>query len=578
MRNFYAVFESALWPKSLTVLVLAAFFLVISIAEFAFGQSSSNDTHLYFFTSQGCAPCEMVKPALAELDSAGYPVTTVDIRQRPDWADHFGVDRTPTVIMVRDRKIIGRHAGVIGYRDLLQWFSSAGYVPQPNANRIGPDQNNGNSTDSSAFNSTGTKVVINETRPSNLDTPQSSSTQPNAARRSLPQPNSKATLDSPKSPTTFTSSTMHHGTSTPANSFEQTALAATVKIKVEDETGISYATGTVIHTHENESLVVTCGHVFRDSQGAGEISGEYGFSSQSTSVAQGELIFYDADARDIALLVLKTNGDSLPTVKVASKRATIEKGTDAFSIGCDHGQPPTIRHTRIKNRASYDGAIKYDIYGRPVDGRSGGGLFTDDGQLIGVCNAAVVDVDEGIYTALDTIHWQLAHAHLDHLFQPDFNSPASNSFASDASESDSSDFGSPPRPAHSDIAQASPAAAPAQSADWRTAPSGRPTPQFPRSVDRPQGNSSLVSLRSDAPSNANSIDGNSEVLIIVRSKDDSGMAKTITLPNPSHRLIDYLQNMPPVKSTVRQIDAAKYHQPKTTNAEFRRRVQRGMLR
>ena len=43
-------------------------------------------------------------------------------------------------------------------------------------------------------------------------------------------------------------------------------------------------------------------------------------------------------------------------------------------------------------------------------------FFTTDGKLIGVCNAAVVDVDEGVYTALDTVYWQLAKANLTELF------------------------------------------------------------------------------------------------------------------------------------------------------------------
>jgi S1-C subfamily serine protease len=51
-----------------------------------------------------------------------------------------------------------------------------------------------------------------------------------------------------------------------------------------------------------------------------------------------------------------------------------------------------------------------------VDGRSGGGLFNEQGELIGVCNAAAVEVDEGIYTALETIHWQIAAVDLEHLF------------------------------------------------------------------------------------------------------------------------------------------------------------------
>ena len=441
MRNFSAVLNQKLSTKTLSVLVFIVTLLAMPLASLSFGQSGGNDTQLYFFTSQGCAPCEMVKPALAKLDADGYPVTIVDIRERPDWATHFRVDRTPTVIMVRDQKIVGRHAGVISHEELLQWFATSGFVPSRDAVEA-------------------KQVAVRDTE---------SQTNVKAQTTSQPvQPIQKFGSDTSE----FQSATMHKGTSTPASAFEERALAATVKIKVEDDEGISYATGTVVHSHGNESLVVTCGHVFRESQGKGEISGEYGFAKGTPSVAAGELIFYDADARDIALLVLKTNGDSIPAVEIASKRTSISTGEDAFSIGCDHGEFPTIRHTRIKNKAAYDGAIKYDIYGRPVDGRSGGGLFTDDGRLIGVCNAAVVDVDEGIYTALDTIHWQFEHTNLAHLFNTDSDSPNSPSAAPSSSI----------------------ALAPSTSlAPIGSSPTARPKVEFPRSAPRSTGRSSLVS-------------------------------------------------------------------------------------
>ena len=516
MRNLSAVLVDRLLCRRISIRSLMAFALfaaavVVLPHQRSSAQTASNTTHLYFFTSQGCAPCEVVKPALVKLDAAGYPVTVVDIRSRPDWAEHFRVNRTPTVIMVRDERIVGRHSGVISHNELLQWFATSGFVP------------------ATKQKTTKTQVATN---------------QPDTAAAV------QSAAGSDRGDDGFESPTMHTGTSTPANRSEKVALASTVKIKVEDAEGTSYATGTVVHSHGHESLVVTCGHVFRESKGAGEISGEYGFGGGDISVAAGELIFYDADARDIALLVLKTdnaNGGPIPSVDIASKRSSIDIGDDAFSIGCDHGKNPTIRHTRIKNRAAYDGAIKYDIYGRPVDGRSGGGLFNDDGELIGVCNAAVVDFDEGIYTALDSIHWQLEHTNLAHLFR----GPQSDSLLA-------ADFDSTPAVPKEPLAQ-------------------RPKVEFPKagSVPRPSGRSSLVSLRG---AGINSVRSDQEVLIIIRSKDDSQTAQTITLSNPSHRLVDYLQNMPPEKSEVRQLDVADFRQAKATSDRFRHRVQQGAFR
>ncbi len=212
--------------------------------------------------------------------------------------------------------------------------------------------------------------------------------------------------------------TVHHGTSVAGSPAEHEALQATVRLRVEDPDGISYATGTVIHSHDGESLVLTCGHVFRDAGGKGEITAEYNFLAGATKQAPGELIYYDADARDIALVAIKP-GEHIKPARIAPTHFPVQRGDQIFSIGCDHGQPPTIRQSRIKNQAKYNGVNKYDIFGRPVVGRSGGGLFTPGGQLIGVCNAAVVDSDEGVYVGLDTVYWQIAKVNLTHLFTGD---------------------------------------------------------------------------------------------------------------------------------------------------------------
>ena len=456
-------------------------FLLLSVAfpNALCGQTAGNDTHLYFFTSQGCAPCEVVKPAIAKLDAAGYPVTTVDIRTSPDWASHFRVTKTPTVIMVRNQQIVGRHAGILPHSELLQWFATSGYVLPGTSESAPLAQKSGIAVASFADQSVDSSHAVAKSNTGKFDEANNSFS-PIASLQS-------STNQAQSTNGEFKSATLHKGTTQPANDSERIALEATVRIKVEDPKGFSYATGTVVHSHQNESLVVTCGHVFRESRGTGTISCEYGFADSQISVASGELIFYDAEARDIALLVMKTNGDNITPVEIASKQTSIEKGTDAFSIGCDHGESPTIRDTRIKNRAAYDGAIKYDIYGRPVDGRSGGGLFTDDGRLIGVCNAAVVDVDEGIYTALDTIHWQFEHTNLAHLFGP---ATASSSPLNVAAIERPPVESAPKQPVAKPLAAS-------LASSFADAPKPRPraAAEFPRSTPRTPGRSSLVSLK-----------------------------------------------------------------------------------
>jgi hypothetical protein len=60
----------------------------------------------------------------------------------------------------------------------------------------------------------------------------------------------------------------------------------------------------------------------------------------------------------------------------------------------------------------YLGPANVQVAGQPVQGRSGGGLFALDGTLLGVCNAADPEDNEGLFAALPSIHEHLDEAGL----------------------------------------------------------------------------------------------------------------------------------------------------------------------
>lgn len=343
--------------------------------------SAEQKAQLYFFTNESCPPCKMVEPEVEKIFSLGYSVMKVDTHRHPDWTARFGVTRTPTVVLTVGNQEVTRKSGHVNAAELQSWFRAVEQAQesqsaqQAQARAIAARQQPSPSTNSPAA--------------------------PNASSLS----NRKASNSG--DPT--------QGFYEAENQSEQLALQSSVRLKIDDPLGTSYATGTVIHTRDNESLVLTCGHVFRDSNGKGTITAEHGFAAKDVQVANGELLFYDADERDIGLVAIRTKRPIQP-VEVAAVDHLVNKGNSIFTIGCDHGERPSIRRSQVKNQAKYDGINKYEIFGRPVSGRSGGGMFTADGKLVGVCNAAVVDVDEGVYVALDTIHWQFERTHLAHLF------------------------------------------------------------------------------------------------------------------------------------------------------------------
>ena len=73
--------------------------------------------------------------------------------------------------------------------------------------------------------------------------------------------------------------------------------------------------------------------------------------------------------------------------------------------------------TRIVSIDKYLGPPNIQVVGQPPDGRSGGGLFTTDGQLIGVCNAADPADKQGFYVALPAIQGELDQAGLSFVYQ-----------------------------------------------------------------------------------------------------------------------------------------------------------------
>ena len=52
----------------------------------------------------------------------------------------------------------------------------------------------------------------------------------------------------------------------------QELIESSVRLTIGDPQGFSYGSGTLIDARSGEALVLTCGHIFRDSQGKGDIS------------------------------------------------------------------------------------------------------------------------------------------------------------------------------------------------------------------------------------------------------------------------------------------------------------------
>ncbi len=70
------------------------------------------------------------------------------------------------------------------------------------------------------------------------------------------------------------------------------------------------------------------------------------------------------------------------------------------SVGCNNGNPPSAQHSQVTSLDKFVGPPTIQVAGQPVEGRSGGGLFSSEGYVIGVCNAADPSDKEGLFAAL----------------------------------------------------------------------------------------------------------------------------------------------------------------------------------
>ena len=52
----------------------------------------------------------------------------------------------------------------------------------------------------------------------------------------------------------------------------QALIESSVRLNIADPAGSSYGSGTIIDARQGEALVLTCGHIFRDSKGQGTIT------------------------------------------------------------------------------------------------------------------------------------------------------------------------------------------------------------------------------------------------------------------------------------------------------------------
>lgn len=338
------------------------------------------DTVLLDFSSEYCGPCKQMEPIVGQLAASGFPIRKIDIAREPELANRHGVSGVPTFIMLADGQEVDRVVGATTSERLQAMLQKANQVARPSAQ-----------PPTTAQQPQSEKLPITPT-----DQPWDSAQ--SVSQRSLLRDEQNSRPQAPEAPT-----------------LPDRLIEATARIKIVDGGGNSVGTGTIIDSRAGEALILTCAHIFRDSQGKGQIVVDL-FGPGAPKNLAAELIDYDLKS-DVGLISVRTV-HPVTLAHVAPRSSSLRPGDTVFSVGCNHGEDPTIRQSKVTSLDKYVGPPNVQVAGQPVQGRSGGGLFNAEGLIVGVCNAADSIDNEGLYAGLPSVHAALDRRSLTYVYHP----------------------------------------------------------------------------------------------------------------------------------------------------------------
>ena len=97
---------------------------VLAVALLLAGSSGAfAEDALLQFHATWCGPCRSMRPAVAKIEAAGYPVQRIDVDKNQKLASRYRVRKLPTFVVIHDGKEQGRLTGTtdfVGLEKLLR--------------------------------------------------------------------------------------------------------------------------------------------------------------------------------------------------------------------------------------------------------------------------------------------------------------------------------------------------------------------------------------------------------------------------------------------------------------------------
>lgn len=401
------------------------------------------DRTVLFFTSENCPTCASVQQNLDLLASEGLKVRYIDADQDLITAERFRVVKTPSLIVIDRGREVERIVNDLSPLDLRKRLARSSPPAQP-APALSQPESNSRVIDRSFVDDSlyGANHPYYKTKNANLagsvestddglygvnhpyyqkrrSNAKSGSAKSGSARSASARSVTGASAKAPSGPIVYSQHALHPTVGLlqikPSHlPVSPETMAATVRIRVHYQNSNSVGTGTIIQTVDDVAIVLTCGHLFQNGPWQ-SITVEL-FRDNKPIMLPAEVVDVRKDRVDLAVIRFRT---SLPlsAVGILPKGEAIRERDSVFSIGCDFGADPSRRNTIVTRLNRYIGKSNLQIAGAPVQGRSGGGLFDNQGRLIGVCYAADNELDEGLYVGPESIYEELEKVNLSQLFQ-----------------------------------------------------------------------------------------------------------------------------------------------------------------
>ena len=444
------------------------------------------------FTAGYCQPCQQMLPLLRRMEHDGFPIRQIDITEEHSLSRQYNVERIPTLVLLVNGREVKRFVGLTAEAELRREMNNAARALRP--------------------------PLREEAAAAPPRTADASTTPPAAAPRrggllgyfSQRLSDFLGTAVTPED-VTIRGQDPESGRG-PSDALVS-AFAATVRIRVHDSRREDTGSGTVIHSAAGGSYILTCAHLFtgfaEDAAVEVDVFGNAQAKRFPATVVGGD------HNSDLAIIRIQ-NADPLTHVQLSARPAEIALQQNLYSFGCNKGDVPTPMQTKVSKISPYLGPANLTCDIPPEKGRSGGGLFNDEGQLIGVCSAADPARNEGLYMAHNAVMSIISHCRLQQLVEGtiELQPTQSRGVITDR------------QTAQQDVAQQNPF-------DTNQPPAEAPESLLPTS--NPQGNA--------APADAASMTAlkqGPEITVVIDPKTPGGEKRVIVIPQASAWLVDMI--------------------------------------